>query len=273
MPEPVYAREALEHVPLRIHQDLIVNSSMLADPAETILLFPAQTRYEQQGGGTITSTERRIRFSPEIRGPRIGETRSEWQIIVDLAQHVLPEAKRAHLSYPDADAIRSEMDRVIPLYRGIAKMSRENDSFQYGGTRLLENGVCANLPEGKAQFADVRPANELLQTGEFYLTTRRGKQFNSIVYGISDPLIGSKRRDEIYLNAQDAAELGIREGEHILLKSETGEYPGVCRTGALHPRTVQVFWPEANVLISRRIDPASQEPDYNTIVRVQKQNS
>ena len=40
-----------------------------------IVLLPAQTRYEQRGGGTSTSTERRIRFSPEIPGhPTIGES-------------------------------------------------------------------------------------------------------------------------------------------------------------------------------------------------------
>ena len=37
-----------------------------------MLLLPAKTRYEQEGGGTETTTERRIIFSPEI--PRqVGE--------------------------------------------------------------------------------------------------------------------------------------------------------------------------------------------------------
>ena len=98
MPEPIHAREALERVPLRIHQDIILNSSMFAEPGETVLLFPAQTRYEQKGGGTITSTERRIRFSPEIPGPRIGEARSEWEIIADLAEQILPPEKQKFLS-------------------------------------------------------------------------------------------------------------------------------------------------------------------------------
>ena len=32
------------------------------------------TRYEQPGGGTSTSTERMVYFSPEIKGPRIEES-------------------------------------------------------------------------------------------------------------------------------------------------------------------------------------------------------
>ena len=68
LPEPDYVREALGRVPLRIHQDIVLSSAMLVDPAYAVLLFPAQTRYEQRGGGTETSTERRVYFSPEIPG-------------------------------------------------------------------------------------------------------------------------------------------------------------------------------------------------------------
>ena len=47
---------------------------MLVDPADDgAPACPATTRYESPGGGTETSTERRIIFSPEIAGRRIGE--------------------------------------------------------------------------------------------------------------------------------------------------------------------------------------------------------
>ena len=69
---------------------------------------------------------------------------------------------------------------------------------------------------------------------------------------------------------KDAASLNLKEGDRIVLKSEAAEYAGICRVGPLHPHTVQVFWPEANVLLSRRIDPASREPDYNTTVTIHK---
>lgn len=268
MPEPIYARQALENVPLRIHQDLVLNSSMFADPKEVVLLFPGQTRYEQKGGGTITSTERRIRYSPEINGPRIGEARSEWEIIVELSKHVLTAEKQKCLNYPDADAIRKEIDRVIPMYQGIKLLEKETDSVQYGGSRLLVDGICSNLPDGRARFSVTVPENEVLKPGEFYLATRRGKQFNSIVYGNEDPLVGSRRRDDVFLSPEDAAALRLQDGDPILLKSQTGEFRGVCKIAPVHPHTIQAFWPETNVLISRRIDPHSHEPDYNTIVTI-----
>ena len=51
---------------------------MLVEGAGDVLLLPATTRYESPGGGTETSTERRIIFSPEIPGRRIGSARPEW---------------------------------------------------------------------------------------------------------------------------------------------------------------------------------------------------
>ena len=40
------------------------------------------------GGVAQTSTERRIMFSPEIPGRRIGEARPEWEVFLDLARRV-----------------------------------------------------------------------------------------------------------------------------------------------------------------------------------------
>jgi molybdopterin-dependent oxidoreductase alpha subunit len=69
LPDPEYIRTALERPALRVHQDIILSSQMLVDPADTVLLLPAATRYEQRDGGTETSTEREVIFSPEIVPP------------------------------------------------------------------------------------------------------------------------------------------------------------------------------------------------------------
>ena len=71
LPDPAHVREALASVPLRVHYDIVLSSQMLVDPAETVLLLPATTRYEVPGGITETSTERRVILSPEVEGPRV----------------------------------------------------------------------------------------------------------------------------------------------------------------------------------------------------------
>jgi predicted molibdopterin-dependent oxidoreductase YjgC len=306
LPEPERVREALARVPLRVHQDLFVNTAMLVEPREEALLLPGQTRYEQKGGGTLTSTERRIRFSPEIPGPRIAEAMAEWEIFMRAAEAALPPEKRALMHFDSAEAIRAEMERCIPLYAGIGSLRAEGDSVQYGGALLCANGVCTNMPEGRARFTPLAPVGATFRSPSglvektdgglktapaFYLTTRRGKQFNSMLWDERDPITGAERRDAIFIAPEDAARLGLREGEAITLRpaepaagnsrSEVGDtasnsqpptsaFHGVVRIAQVKSGTLQAFWPEANVLIPSRLDPASHEPDYNAWVTVEK---
>lgn len=282
MPEPDGMRAALARVPCRIHQDLVVNSAMLVPPAPGgfVLLLPAQTRYEQRGGGTLTSTERRIRFSPEIPGPRIGEAKAEWEIFMRIGQEALgPE--RAHLVHFDsAQAVREEMERVMPLYRGIADLRAEGDAVQYGGPLLCAGGVFSGMPGGRARFValsppELEPAGPSLAANCFYLTTRRGKQFNSMVWGKRDPLTGA-RREDVLMAPEDAVRLGLRDGDRVVLRrqaaatSANNRFYGVCRIAPVRPGTLVAHWPEANVLIPLRLDPQSKEPDYNAWVVLEK---
>ena len=266
LPEPWYVREALERVPLRVHQDLVLTSSMLVEPADTVLLFPAQTRYEQKGGGTETSTERRVYFSPEIPGRRIGEARAEWGIFMDLAERVRPDAKHL-IHFEDADTIRREIARAIPTYDGIQNLRARGDAFQYGGPRLCERGEFPT-PDGRAQFTPLRPPDADLPPGWFLLSTRRGRQFNSMVQGEVDPLLGARRRD-VLLSGEDAGILGVRDGEEVVVSNDMGSHRGRCRIVPIRPRNVQIYWPEGNVLIRRGVvEPQCEMPDYNALVRI-----
>lgn len=268
LPDPQYIREALDRVPLRVHQDIYLTTQMLLDPAETVVLLPAQTRYEQKGGGTETSTERRIIFSPEIPGPRIGEARSEWEIFQDLAAHAYPEEKE-HILFSDAQAIRDEIARVMPNYQGIERLRKAGDQVQYGGRVLYRDGRF-KTSDGKGHFSVVTPPEVDLPPGKFMLATRRGKQFNSLIQGRKDPLTGAGR-NSLLISAEDAATLGVSEGDLVIVKSDNGASME-CRIhiDQIQPRSVQAFWPECNVLIRRRTcDVQAGVPDYNAIVEIE----
>jgi len=264
LPDPAYAGRGLERVRCRVHQDIFLNHSMFVEPGEVVVLLPGQTRYEQAGGGTITSTERRIRFSPEIPGPRIGEAKPEWEIPILIAERAFPE-KRHLIHFDNTQQVRDEMERVMPLYQGVGTLRAEGDWIQYGGPRLCEGGHCPTA-DGRAVFTAVKPP---VRESLFYLTTRRGQQFNSMIYGETDALTGGRRGD-ILISAQDASRLGLRDGERVRLRSEAGEYSGCCRFADVALGTLQGYWPEVNVLLPRRLDPGSQEPDYNVYVEVEK---
>jgi predicted molibdopterin-dependent oxidoreductase YjgC len=209
LPEPSAVVHALGSVATRIHQDIVLSSAMLVEPKETVVLFPAATRYESPGGGCETTTERRIIFCPEIPGRRIGSAKPEWEVFGELAARVRPE-------------------------RAMAVRRRSS------------------------------PA------GAFYVSTRRGKQFNSMVQRDVDPLTGAAR-GHILMSSEDAVRLGVQEGQRIRLRSSTGAYTGVARIDEIKPGNLEVYWPEANMLLSSEdIDRDSQEPDYNAVVTVEQ---
>lgn len=275
LPEPDYVRQALARVPVRIHQDIVLSPQMFVGPADTVLLLPARTRYEQPGGGTETSTERRILFSPEIPGRRIGEAKAEWEIPMLIAERAnLERAELIH--FADAQAIRTEIARVVPAYDGIQHLHKTGDQVQWGGARLCERletdgrstPQFATL-DGRAKFSVIEIESPTAD-GRLRLSTRRGKQFNSIVHQQRDPLNGA-RREDVLMSATDAQRLGLTDGAAIILRNEIGELRGRCRIAVIAPGNVQAHWPEGNVLIRRGVcDPECGIPDYNATVTVER---
>ena len=268
MPDPNFVTDALTRVPLRVHQDIVLNTSMLLEADEAVVLLPGQTRYEQRSGGTATSTERRIRFTPEIPGHRIGETRPEWEIPVLIGRKAMPNGDKL-FPFDDTQAIREEMGRVMPIYQGIDKLTKEGDQLQWGGPYLFKDGFIA-MAHNRAQFTVLDPPDCRPAGGKFYLATRRGNPSNSMTFGATDPLMGTARRDRIFISPEDAKHLGLQDGAAVVVCSDTGKMKGIIQFAPVKSGTLQAYWPEANVLISRRTDPVSGEPDYNAEVWIEK---
>ncbi len=270
MPEPDYVADAMARVPLRVHQDIIVTDQMFiapSQPGNEVLLLPAKTRYEQDDGGTETSTERRVMFSPEL--PRqVGEARAEWIILRDLARAVYPE-RTAQLGCETGWAMREEIARIVPFYDGIQHLRKLGDAFQYGGPHLCADGQFP-LPEGKARMRSVNLPLYQRPEGQFHVSTRRGKQFNSLIYAEIDPLTGAPR-DAVLMNEEDGAKLRLMNGDRIALVNDLGRYEGSVFFASIATGNLQVHWPEGNVIIRRdKVDAMSGVPDYNALVTVEK---
>ena len=265
LPEPDRVLRAVGNIGFRVHQDIMLSSNMFVEPADTVVLLPTRTRYEQRGGGTETSTERRIIYSPEIPGPRIPETRDEWEIPVQVARRADPERAAKIFPWKDTQDIREEIDRVCPTYEGIGALRKKGDNVQYGGPRLLVERFLT--PDGKGHFTPIGLPEEHVPAGWFHLSTRRGKQFNSMIYSATDPLTGLKRED-IVMAKEDAERLGLRNGDPILLRNDRGEFRGRVKIDRIKPGSIQGHWPEVNVVVpAGRLDP-SGVPDYNAVVEI-----
>jgi molybdopterin-dependent oxidoreductase alpha subunit len=267
MPRPDRIAEALASIPLRIHTDIVVTNQMLVEPNDVVYILPSRTRYEQTDGGTETSTERRVIFSPYIPGHDVGEARSEWELLLDLARAVKPEGMKT-LGCASGPAIRADIARANPAYAGIETLARQGDQFQWGGPHLGANRTFATK-DGKAHFQPVSPPRARAQgERQLLLATRRGKQFNSMIQRDVDPLTGASR-DHVFVSPQDAARLGLATDDPIVLKNDVGSFRGRVFVADVAPGTAQGHWPEVNVLIPDGIvDHDGGVPDYNAVVTV-----
>jgi molybdopterin-dependent oxidoreductase alpha subunit len=268
LPDHERSLEALRRPRLRVHQDIVLSTSMLADSEGDVILLPAATRYESPGGGTETSTERRIIFSPEIPGRRIGSAKPEWWVFREVMARTRPEHR--HLAgLGDAAAIRHEIARAIPLYKGIETLGTKGDQVQWGGRTLYADGHFAT-PDGKAHFAAVSLRRNARGTDLFAVSTRRGKQFNSMIQRDKDPLTGAVR-DDILISPDDLRRLQLDEGAMVRLQSPGGMFRGRLKKASIKPGNLEVHWPEGNVLLSASaIDPDSMEPDFNAVVTIER---
>jgi predicted molibdopterin-dependent oxidoreductase YjgC len=268
LPDPHRVRAAMETIPLRVHHDIVLSSQMFVEPADTVLVLPALTRYEIPGGVTETSTERRVIFSPCIEGGPVPDARSEAEVTLELARRVRPD--RADLLRPTTTAaVRAEIAEVIPLYDGIQHLSKTGDEFQYGGRLLCVGGVFKTA-DGKGKLTAVQPIVVDVPEDSVLVTTRRGKQFNSMVQEQKDSITGA-RRESILMSQVDAAKFGLRDGDACILRSDAGEMRGIVMVARVKPGSVQVHFPEGNALIGNGPRaPGSDIPDYNAIARVER---
>jgi molybdopterin-dependent oxidoreductase alpha subunit len=267
LPDVERSTRALARPRLRVHQDIVVSSSMLVDGDADVLLLPAATRYESPGGGTETSTERRIIFSPEIPGRRIGSAKPEWWVFREVMARAAPD-RRDLVGLNDAARIRQEIARAIPLYKGIETLGVKGDQVQWGGPTLYGDGRFAT-PDGRAHFAAISTRPVAAGPDRFAVSTRRGKQFNSMVQRPVDPLTGAGR-DDILISALDLQRLRLNEGMTVQLRSVSGTFCGKLKAASIKPGNLEVHWPEGNALLSgSAIDPDSMEPDFNAFVIIE----
>jgi len=139
---------------------------------------------------------------------------------------------------------------------------------QWGGPYLFEHGQFAT-PDGRARLTAVRLQGRRLDPHTYFVSTRRGKQFNSMVQRDVDPLTGASR-DSILISSDDAERIGASDGTRLRLISTAGAFEGRAFVSPIRSGNLEIHWPEGLPLVDARlVDPESGEPDYNAVVRIE----
>ena len=170
------------------------------------------------------------------------------------------------------DAIRAVMARVVPGYGPVEKIGSTREEFHVEGR--VRHRPEFPLPDGRARFIPVATPQDDLADGELRLMTIRSEgQFNTVVYEEHDRYRNQPGRDVILMNAGDIARMGLAGGERVTVTSEAGAMHDIrVAPYDIAPGSAAMYYPEANALVTTRVDAKSGTPAYKN-VRIRVGNS
>src|SRR5690606_15502233 len=91
-------------------------------------------------------------------------------------------------------------------------------------------------------------------------------QFNTVVYEEEDVYRGQERRDVVLMHPSDRKRLGLTVDQAVTVKTDAGVLHGVrVREFDIRPGNIAMYYPEANVLVPRAVDPASGTPAFKSV--------
>jgi formate dehydrogenase major subunit/formate dehydrogenase alpha subunit len=210
-----------------------------------------------------------------------GKARADWEIICALAER----AGYGGMRYPDPSAVMDEIASLTPIYGGIGYDRLDPHGLQWPcpdrshpGTPILHMG---RFTRGSGRFspAPYRPPAELpdgdypfvLTTGRTYFHWHTGTMTRR-----THLLDREERCSFVEINPDDAARLGIRERDRVLVTSRRGEVQARARVTEMVVPGV-VFMPfhftegAANALTNNVLDPESAIPEFKVCaVRVRR---
>jgi molybdopterin-dependent oxidoreductase alpha subunit len=267
-PDRTWAGNALRKIGTTVYVTTKLNEGHIHGRGRTCLVLPARARDEEHQCTTQESMFNFIRLSDGGAPPASEEMQSEVEIVATLAGMVLPEGPVDFHSLRDHRAIRAAIAAVVPGFEAMGQIDDERREFHIRA-RTLHLPTFATA-SGKAHATVTPVPHQALADGEFRLMTLRSEgQFNTVVYEDEDIYRGNERRDVVMMNEADAATLNLCRDQPVVVCNETGRMEVVVRFAPLPRGNLAMYYPEANVLIPRRIDPASGTPVFkSTTARV-----
>ena len=171
---------------------------------------------------------------------------------------------RPHFPTPDGKA-RMQVHE-LPELTGEARNTK-GVRIQESGIREEKNGFSA---ERVSVHSSLNPESRSLSPAPPTLrlmTIRSEGQFNTVVYEDYDLYRGVDRRDVILLHPDDVMLLGLKEGQQVTIRSNTGEMSGILVKSFDQSRAgnAAMYYPEANVLVPKHADPHSKTPAFKSV--------
>jgi formate dehydrogenase alpha subunit len=184
------------------------------------VVLPATSFAETEG--TFTNLEGRVQWLSKANEPP-GDARADWWICCQIARKM--EGKGFDYEHPSQ--IMDEIARLVPAYEGVSYTTVRSEGVYRRLPEVAGGGYDRLLPLGAGggllSITDEEyPFALILERNLFHY---RGGSLTRRVKGME--LI--KDEKTVGLNPQDAAKLGIGEGDHVVVVSKHGEVRTTAR--------------------------------------------
>lgn len=263
-PDREWAKAALRRIPFSVAVTTKLNEGHIHGRAQTQIILPALARDEEPQSTTQESMFNFVRLSEGGTPAVPGEMRSEVEIIASIAERILPPGRFDWSAFRSHRRLREEIARTVPGFGALADIDESRSEFQITGRTFHEPRL--PTPDGRARFHVTPLPRALAESGEFRLMTLRSEgQFNTVVYEEEDLYRGNTRRDVVMMNPADMVRLGIREGAPVRVETDAGKVGVLATSGDLPPGNLAMYYPEANILVPRELDPQSHTPAFKSI--------
>ena len=260
-------RKALSNLEFLVVQDIFLTET--AEFADVIL--PASAYLEKEG--TYTNTDRRVQLGrPALDSP--GEARLDWKIVQDVSCRVGYE-----MNYASSSEIFEEMAKLTTSYATLTHDNlgphgklwpNPNPEHEEGPTVLFDDAFPTANGRAKLVTAEWTAAPEL-PDDEYPFVLNTGRLLEHWHTGAmtrrSAALDAIAPEAFVAIHPEDAAELGVGEGDRVAIESRRGR---IRLAAKLTTREIRgaVFVPfhfreaAANLLTLDEIDPDGKIPEF-----------
>ena len=267
-PDSKFAAEALSRLDMSVMLSTTMNTGHVNGLATETYILPVLARDEEATPTTQESMFNYVRLSDG--GPRrLPGPRSEVEVIAELGRRLIPEVSGIDWdTMQQTSTIRQWIADVVPGYGQIADIEQTRKEFQIGGRTFHKPNFATS--DGRANLhTHTIPELKGRQDQELRLMTVRSEgQFNTVVYEEEDLYRNQTRRDIILMHPDDLKRLGLEHEDRVDVTSDTGTLPHILarRYESIRPGNALMYFPEANILVSRHADPNSKTPAFKGVV-------
>jgi formate dehydrogenase alpha subunit len=269
--DPVLSEPNMNHTieSLKNLNFLVVQDIFLSETAKLAhVVLPAAGFAADDG--TFTNTERRIQRVRKAVDPP-GDSKPDWKIVCLLARKMGGEG----FEYNHPSQIWDEIACLTPSFAGISYKRLEEGGLQWPcptpehpGTPILHTKI---FSRGKGKFMPIsyRPPAEQPDADYPLLLTTERSLFHYHTGTMTRRVAGLNilRPEELVeINPKDAAEIGISDGDWVIVSSRRGEVTVKAKVTEVSPQglvsmTFHFAETPTNVLTNDALDPFAKTPE------------